>query len=63
MRHVGAQGAEAPGRMCCGRPKSVNRVVMANYEVRRCVTSFCLTKTINDVVQKKLSKVNTLIVA
>ena len=27
---VGAQRAEAPGRKCCGRPKSVNRVVMAN---------------------------------
>ena len=27
---VGAQEAEALGRMCCGRPKSVNRVVMAD---------------------------------
>ena len=27
---VGAQRVEAPGRMCCGRPKSINRVVMAN---------------------------------
>ena len=27
---VGAQKAEMPGRMCCGRPKSVNRIVMAN---------------------------------
>ena len=26
---VGAQKAEAPGRMYCGRPKSVNRVVIA----------------------------------
>ena len=26
----GVQEAEAPGRMCCGKPKSVNRVVMAN---------------------------------
>ena len=31
---AGAQEAEPPGRMCCGRPKSVNRVVMAN-EVRK----------------------------
>ena len=27
---VGAQETEVPGRMCCYRPKSVNRVVMAN---------------------------------
>ena len=27
---VSAQGAEEPERMCCGRPKFVNRVVMAN---------------------------------
>ena len=27
---VDAQETEAPGRVCCGRPKTVNRVVMAN---------------------------------
>ena len=27
---VGEQEAKSPGRMCCGKPKSVNRVVMAN---------------------------------
>ena len=27
---VGAQEAEAPGKMCCDRLKSVNWVVMAN---------------------------------
>ena len=26
---VGAQEAEAPGKMCCDIPKSINRVVMA----------------------------------
>ena len=31
---LGAQEAEAPGRMCCGRPNSVNRVVMASYKPR-----------------------------
>ena len=29
--YVGGQEAEAPGRMFCGGPKSVNRVIMAIY--------------------------------
>ena len=31
MRPTGVEETEAPGRMCCCRPKSINRVVMANY--------------------------------